>query len=282
MRNKTGRMVSALCILAAESVFGQTGATNVQAGLSDAAAIMEKSQKAFYAVGADMKADVTMELIAADGKKRARVMTMLRLNASGGAEQKYFVYFKEPADVRRMTFLVWKYPEKEDDRWIYIPAVDLVRRVAADDKRSSFVGSDFTYEDISGRDVSADSHKLLREEKLGENDCYVLQSIPTGGADYTKRISWVGKENFLPLKEEYYDAQGELFRVFTADKVENVSVGEGDARLVLPTVTQRAMRNVKTGHRTEVTFASIAYNLGLQDEDFSERRMRRPPPEWTK
>jgi hypothetical protein len=239
--------------------------------------IIEKSQHAFYYQGDDMKARVIMELIDRGGRTRKRVMTMLRRDEAEGGNQKYFIYFHEPGDVRRMTFMVWKYPEREDDRWLFIPAVDLIRRIAADDKRSSFVGSDFTYEDVSGRDVSSDEHTLLREEKLGEREAYVIQSIPKVTVDYTKRISWIDRETFLPLKEEYYDLQEELFRVFTADGTEDIKAGDGKS---YPTVVKRTMKNLKTGHRTEVTYTSISYDLGLEDRDFSERRMRRPPREW--
>lgn len=271
-----------VCALLGTGVFAraQDGAT--QEKLTEGAAIIEQSQRAFYYPGDDTKAKVTMELIDRDGGKRTRVMTMLRRDEAEGGNQKYFIYFHEPGDVRRMTFMVWKDPRKEDDRWIFVPAVDLIRRIAADDKRSSFVGSDFTYEDLSGRDVTEDTHTFLREENLGDRVCYVIQSVPKRAADYARRISWIDKENLLPLKEEYYDAQGEIFRVFTADKVEDISVGEGDKKRVFPTVTQRTMKNVKTGHHTEVRFTSVIYDIGLNDGDFSERRMRRPPREWTK
>ncbi len=244
----------------------------IQDSLLTAAEIIEKSQLAFYYQGEDMKARITMELINQDGAKRRRVMTMLRSDQAEGENQKYFIYFHEPGDVRRMTFMVWKYPQKEDSRWIYVSALDLIRRIAADDKRSSFVGSDFTYEDISGRDVDSDVHSLLREERLGDRDCYVIESIPKTIMDYTKRLSWIDKEHFLPLQEEYYDAQQELYRVFTADQVETSKT--------FPTVMRRTMKNVKNGHRTEVTYGSVTYNLGLEENDFSERRMRRPPRAW--
>ena len=239
--------------------------------------IVEKSQQAFYYPGADMRAKVTMELITETGQKRTRVLTMLRKNDPKSKDQEYFLYFHEPGDVRRTVFLVRKYPEKDDDRWIFIPAVNMVQRVAAKDSRLSFVGSDFTYEDVSGRDLSADTHTLLREERQGNADCYVIQSMPKSTADYTKKLSWIDKKNFLPLKEEYYDAQNELFRVFTADKIEEIAAGEGAARKSYPTVTKRTMKNVKSGHRTEVSFTSVAYNVGLDDAIFTERSLRNPP-----
>jgi len=242
------------------------------------AEIMEREQQAFYSPGKDMKAEVRMELSTAAGEKRIRVMTMLRWNDPRSKDQKYFIYFREPADVRGMTFMVWKYPLKESDRWIYVPAVDLVRRVAARDARSSFVGSDFTYEDISGRNIGADGHTLVQEEKLGDRNCYVVESVPKEPTDYVKRLSWIDKTTFLPLKEEYYDVQNQLARVFTADKIENIAtVGEQKS---IPTVTRRTMKNMKTGHRTEVTFTSVSYNVGLQDTIFSERYLRNPPERW--
>ncbi len=242
--------------------------------------IIEKSQLAFYYQGEYMKAKVIMELIAKGGGKRTRVMTMLRRNEKEGGNQKYFIYFHKPGDVRRMTFMVWKYPTKDDDRWIFVPAVDLIRRIAADDKRSSFVGSDFTYEDVSGRNVASDTHSHLRSEKLENRDCYVIESIPKEPTEYIKRLSWIDKKTFLPLKEEYLDAQNELFRVFTADKIEDIKVGEGTDENVFPTVMKRTMKNLKTGHRTEVVYKSVSYKLRLKDKDFSERHMRRPPRSW--
>jgi hypothetical protein len=275
-------LTSAACALIAFLGVGEAPAQQAQAGRvqMNATQIVNNAQLAFYYPGDDMKARVTMELVARSGGKRTRVMTMLRRDREEAGEQKYFVYFHEPGDVRGMTFMTWKYPDRDDDRWIFVPAVDLVRRIAADDKYSSFVGSDFSYEDVSGRDVGEDEHTLVGQEQLGGRPCYVVQSVPKGPGAWTRRISWIDRESFLPLKEEYYDAQDELFRVFTADEIDDVVAGGGGGRTGYPTVTRRTMENVKTGHRTTVTYDSISYDLGLVDEDFSERRMRRPPRSW--
>ncbi len=265
--------------LLATTVQGQKGLPEAQkAGIE----IMEKEQQAFYYPGKDMKAEIRMELITAAGEKRIRVLTMLRWNDPKNKDQKYFLYFREPSDVRGMTFMVWKYPLKESDRWIYVPAIDLVRRIAASDARSSFVGSDFTYEDVSGRNIAADTHTLIREEKVGDRDCYLVESVPKQPIDYVKRISWIDKTTFLPLKEEYYDVQNQLVRVFTADKIEDIVATEGRERKSYPTVTKRTMKNLKTGHRTEVSYTSVSYNVGLQDNIFTERYLRNPPERWIK
>jgi outer membrane lipoprotein-sorting protein len=226
-----------------------------------------------------MTARVVMTLVTASGEQRVRDMTMLRRNGEAG-RQKYFLYFHSPADVRGTAFLVNKEPGRDADRWLFIPALNLVQRIAARDAESSFVGSDFSYEDISGRLLTLDTRKLLREETLdlpaakqaSGKPCYVIESVPKSRASFTRKLAWIERTSFLPLKEEYYDAQKELFKVFTADELRDV---DG-----VPTITKRTMKNVKSGHRTEVVFRQVKYNVGLPEDLFTERALRRPPTQW--
>lgn len=152
----------------------------------------------------------------------------------------------------------------------------MTRRIAARDSRSSFVGSDFSYEDISGRDLGADSHTLLREERLGDSSCYVVQGTPQAAADFFRKLSWIDKTSWLPLKEEYYDTQNQLARVFTADKIEAVGAGGK----TYSTVVKRTMKNVQSGHRTEVVFGSVSYDLGIAADIFTERSLQQAPEKW--
>lgn len=232
--------------------------------------IMKASQEAFLYQGKDFKARVMMKLISASGGERVRELTMLRKNfGKSGGDQKYFIYFYQPADVKDMTFMVYKYPGKDDDRWLFVPALNMVRRIAAQDKSSSFVGSDFTYEDVSGRDIEDDTHTLIKEEKLGASDSYLIKSVPKVAGDYTYKLSWIDKASHLPLKEEYYDRQSTLYRVFTADEIKDVSG--------IPTVVRRSMKNLASGHRTETEFKKVEYNIGIEDSLFSERFLKQPP-----
>lgn len=236
--------------------------------------LMRKSQAAFLYAGKDFKARVMMKLISKGGQERIREMTMLRKNfGEAGGNQKYFIYFFQPADVKDMTFMVYKYPGKDDDRWLFVPTINMVRRIAAQDKRSSFVGSDFTYEDVSGRDVEDDVHSLQKEEKLGDRDCYLIKSAPKAtDVDYGYKLSWIDKVNFLPLREEYYDRRAGLYRVFTADEVRDIKG--------FPSVTKRTMKNLQSGHMTVVEYLKIDYNIGIEDSLFSERFLKRPPKKW--
>lgn len=249
-------------------------ASGASAAENNGADIMRKSQAAFLYAGRDFKARVVMKLMSAGGQERLRKMTMVRKNlGETGGDQNYFMFFHRPADVKDMTFMVQKHPGRDADRWLFIPAINMVRRIAARDKRSSFVGSDFSYEDVSGRDLEDDIHAVMREENVGEKACIVVKSTPKeADVEYSYKLSWIDTSIFLPLKEEYYDKKGDLYKIFTADEIKSVKD--------IPTVTKRTMKNILSGHRTEATLTNVDYNIGVDDSLFTERYLRQPPMRW--
>lgn len=236
--------------------------------------IVKRSLDAFYYAGTGQRTRIVMKLVSPQGKVRDRELTMLRLNLGAAGDQRYYMYFHAPSDVKGTAFMVWKYAAKDDDRWIFVPAVKMVRRIAADDKHSSFVGSDFTYEDVSGREVGDESHAVLRKEDFAGRPVYVVESRPKGRAGYARRVSWIDRERWLPLREEYFDARNEPLRVFTADKVERIGN--------FWTAMARSMKNLQSGHRTEVTYQETEYGVGLGQDIFSERYLRDPPKQWVR
>lgn len=239
---------------------------------ADANEIMEKSHLAYFYAGDDGKSEVKMTLVDKKGKERVREFTMLRLDVEEGGEQRYYTYFSAPSDVSRTTFMVIKKVPGDDDRWIYVPALDLVRRLSANDANSSFVGSDFTYEDVSGRHWLDDEHSLVGEDELEGTKVWVVESTPKEKSNWTRRVSYIAQDSYLPLKEEYFDKKDKLFRQFTADKIEVVDD--------IPTVTVRTMTNLEKNQHTTVEFAVIEYNVGVSKDIFQERYLKNPPREY--
>lgn len=237
--------------------------------------IMKKSHLAYYYAGDDMVAEVKMVLVDKNGNEREREFTMLRKDLEEGGRQRYYTYFRKPSDVARLSFMVHKTPDGNDQRWIYVPAVDLVKPISADDKNSSFVGSDFTYEEVSGRHWNEDTHTLTGESELDGKPVYIVESIPKGSTKgFARKVSSIDKENFLPLKEEYFDKDGTVIRLFTAEKIDAVGG--------ILTVVKRTMEDRKKGSKTIVEFSNVAYNQGLTEEIFTERYLKNPPRQFIK
>ena len=123
--------------------------------------IVEKANEAYRYLGDDVKSLAHMDISDGDGKTiMERELVILRIN-TGGLTQKWYAYFKKPADIKSMVFMAWKNDMKDDERWLYLPALDLVKRLSGSDKRSSFAGSHFAYEDVTGRNPKDDTLSLI-------------------------------------------------------------------------------------------------------------------------
>lgn len=235
--------------------------------------IVERSNLAYYYAGDDGHARLKMTITDRRGRERIREMTLLRKDIEDGGRQKFYVYFHKPTDVKRMVFMVWKQTDGDDDRWLYLPAIDLVKRIASSDKRSSFAGGAFTYEDVSGRRSSDDTHELIGEGVLNGRPVYLIKNVPVdaGEVDFAHYIAHIDKETFLPMKGEYFNDKGELYRTI---EVLETTVIDG-----IPTVIKARAEDKKKGLKTTVEFSDIKYNIGLKESLFKERYLRKPPKE---
>ncbi|MBI1337303.1 MAG: outer membrane lipoprotein-sorting protein [Phycisphaera sp.] len=232
-----------------------------------------------YYQGRDGRAKVTMTITDSQGRQRNRQFTIPRrddtesedlADAAYRSRQKFYVYFHQPPDVAGTVFMVHKHLTGDDDRWLYLPGLDLVKRIAATDKRTSFVGSDFFYEDVSGRSIDLDEHELTQTT----DNYFVLKNTPKDpdSVEFSHYVMYLHRASFIPVQTIYYDKNGEKYRVYKALKVETIG-GH-------PTVTRSTMQNLKTGSTTDMTYTDVKYDTGIPDEVFTERYLRKPPAEY--
>jgi len=262
----------------------QSSGTSLRAAMDvpDARPIIEKMLHNYYYSNSDGRSHAMMEITSRNGQKRNRDFVILRKNIPDSLNQFYYVYFYEPTDVRGVVFLVHKQNQRDDDRWLYLPAIDLVRRISANDKRSSFVGSDFTYEDVSGRRLSDDEYEYVGEEafqsfgKVADRTAIIIKAIPKerGAVEFSYRMIWVDKEYLLPLKVEHYNKRNEMYKVFEALHIEIIQE--------TPTIIKGIMKDLENKSQTIMEFKEVEYDLGIDDDIFTERYLRRPPGEWIK
>ncbi len=237
----------------------------------DAQAIVNRASAAAYYQGQDGRATVSMVIEDEQGRERSRDLVILRTDVADedNGPQRFYVYFNRPADVSRTVFMVWKHVDRDDDRWLYLPALDLVKRIAASDERTSFVGSHFFYEDISGRGPLEDNHSLADETDV----YYVIDSTPKdpSAVEFTRFRSYIHKQTFIPVQIEYYDSPDATvaYRTYTATTVETIDGW--------PTVVAATMADARTGGQTTLTYSDVGYDLDLPEDVFTERALRTPP-----
>jgi len=215
--------------------------------------------------GDDMQGELTMTLTNKQGESRVR--TLKQYIKYGDEMDKKIMFFMAPADVRGTSFMNWSYADgRDDDQWIYLPALKRTKRISSDGKSDYFMGSDFTYDDLGDRHPNEDTHTLLREETLDEKACWVVESIPKEeDYMYSKTITWVMKDNYLGLRREFYDEDGVLLKILTIHKFDNI---DG-----FWTILETEMKNVQKDHKTNMAFNNVQINQGIPDSRFTERSM---------
>lgn len=218
--------------------------------------------------GNDQTAELTMILINSRGNERERLIQQYQKDY--GDVEKKIMFFIAPADVHNTAFMNWSYTEagKDDDQWIYLPALKRIKRISSDSKSDYFMGSDFTYDDLGDRHPVQDEHTVLREEEFEGEMCYVVESIPKeNDYIYSKTISWVVQDSWLGKKKEFYDEDGDLLKILTVKQVEKIKDFD--------IITNSEMHNVQSDHKTIMMLKDVKLDSGIDDSNFTERMMKR-------
>ena len=181
-----------------------------------------------------------------------------------------YMIFLTPASVKDTRFLAKENEGKDDDKWIYLPTLKNFRRVAASDGSKSFVGTDFSYDDMSTRKVEDDTHELLKEseDKGNFKDLYVVKSTPKDpkSSQYSYRISWVTKDAWIPTYIEMYDKKGKLLKV---NEIKALKKVPGTNNRVYNVPMENVMTNVQTKHATSMKMVNITVDQPLPDRTFT-------------
>src|SRR5687767_3576737 len=201
-------MVTAAMLVGATFVVPSANAQRAELSASE---IIEKN---FFATKVtSLRVETTMVLINNRGQQRERATSGVVKLQPNGVDSKLVVKFSTPPDIKGTGVLQIEHSDSEDDQWIYLPALKKSRRLVANNKKDSFVGSDFSYGDISLPNVDLYRHALLRSEPWDRQDCYVVESVPIddtvkSNSGYSKKLSWIRKDNFIEAKVEYHDLSG--------------------------------------------------------------------------
>jgi hypothetical protein len=217
------------------------------------------------------KVELTMKLINEKGKERVRTIAQATATDKDG-NQKILLRFLTPADVKGTGFLTHEASSRDDDQWLFLPALKKVRRISAADQSDSFMGSDFSYEDIGSEEMDQNAYKLLREEKLDGQDCYVVEAVPSGAkgkssSGYSKRELWIRKDNSVLARGRFYDKSGSLLKTLEAADIKQV---EGTSKW---RANRMEMANPNTGHKTVLTFGKFEIDKALVEDVFSLRNL---------
>lgn len=227
--------------------------------------------------GRDSRAELRMRLHDRQARVRERVLTLVSKKGIGQQGDRALLRFTYPNDIKGTSFLVWEHPNADDERFLYLPALGRVRRIAGQEKQESFVGSDLSYEDIGGRELSSYSYALASENASwtapdgAAHPAWALESrAKDRAAEFPRSVSLVLKDRFIVVHADTYNVRDERAKVFDVRRLERV---DG-----IWTVMDLVVANERDRTRTELTTTSIRYNVGVKDDDLSRRALEQGAP----
>ena len=219
----------------------------------------------------DMSGQVKLILTNARGEQRIRQIDMFSRKRNTD-ESDMLMRFKAPADVKGTAFLIIEKKDKDDERYLYLPAMRRVKRIASSGKGGNFMSSDFTYYDIGKPKLKDWTYKRLTDEKVGQWDCYKLECLPADetilkDTGYGKIIRWIRKDILMTVKSEYYDRglrKWKTLKVPGMEKIEGVWFQ-----------TDMKMKDVQNNHASEMQFSNLKVNQNIPAKFFSQRFLQR-------
>ncbi len=227
--------------------------------------------------GRDSRSGMRMKLFDRHGRARERALTLTVLRGRGnpGAPKtapdgdRLLIRFSYPNDIRGTSFLVWEHPNGEDERFLYLPSLGRVRRIAGEETQESFVGSDLTYEDIGGREFDDYTYAIVEENaSWNGRPAWRLESRRTDASvRFPRVVSVIPKDSFVVVQADVYNRRNEKQKVYTVRRLDQVKG--------IWTVMDAEMTNDLEKTRTELVIERVDYNVGLTEADFSRRALER-------
>jgi hypothetical protein len=217
--------------------------------------------------GKDATSVVVMTLQEKGRSPRLRKMLVYRQDKKAG-EVASLIRFLEPADIEGTGLLTLDKADGDSNQWVYLPAMERVRRIDSGRKGGRFVNSDYFYEDLRDRKVDRDEHRVIGHESIAGVACDILESVPTesGNSVYAKRLSWIDPASALPLRVDFYgknDTQpGKRLQVLKKEKIQGYW-----------TVMDSVMSDLDSGHQTRLTVEKVLYDRRLPAKLFSTQTL---------
>jgi len=224
--------------------------------------------------GDNIISDMSMVLI--DKANKQRVRTMKTYTKDFGVDTYKTIYFLAPSDVKNTAFLTYDYDDdaKDDDQWLYLPALKKTKRIASTDKSGSFMGSDFSYADMTKPDLTDYNYKIVKEQKVGKHNTWIIERLPKTQAildetGYKKSYIFVRQDNFVVIRAMHYldDGKKKYMNVKKLEKIEGIWIATE--------IEMKTTKNKKRLHTTILQLSDIKLNQKLNENLFSVRQIEK-------
>ena len=253
----------AVLALSVAPLAGSAADSPEEAGLKIAAEARER-QKGF----GNFTASLTMTLRNKRGRESRRELRLKVIEVEEDGDRSMFV-FDRPRDVRGTAFLVHAHKTDPDDRWLYLPALKRVKRISSSNQSGSFMGSEFSYEDMGTVEIEKFTHRHLRDEACGTLECAVLERVPNSSdSGYSRQLVWLDREELRTMQIQFFDRRDAHLKTMVVEDYERYLDRFWRGGKI-------TMTNHLTGKSTVLAWSEYEFGTGLDLDDFTRTALKR-------
>jgi hypothetical protein len=254
-----------LFVCSAAIVVWSLAGTDVAHAAPSAKQIVDQAidNQAFNLPGAEMK----LEMLLRNRQGGVRERKLFSKTKQKGGLNSTLTRFVAPPDVAGTSFLFLEKKDAEDEQYMYMPALKMVKRIAGAQKNARFMGSDFSYADMESRDLENAKHKHVKDEKVGAIDCHLIEAIPHNKTAYSKVHTWIRKKDFVFVRTRYFDRKGKPLKDVFVKEVKRVGARTIPSRI--------KVNNKQTKHSTLLVITTITARSDLPDSEFTIRTLKK-------
>lgn len=208
---------------------------------------------------------MSLTLINAYGEKLDRVMqsSVLEDQKEGN---KSITEFVEPLDVKGTKLLTWTMKEENNKQWLYLPRFKRIKKITSSGQSGSFMGSEFSYEDIAGNELSKYEYKLLKED----DKTWTVESKPKVDSGYSKIVTMIDKSKLIPIKAQYFDRKGDLLKISTMSDIAQYKVYGKTFNFA----NKIKMENVQTKKSSIISWKERKLGVSHKESDFKSTKLK--------
>lgn len=218
-----------------------------------------------------------MKMVLIDKNADTRVRTIRSYEKDKGEDKQRIMFFLSPADVKDTAFLTYDYDayDKDDDQWLYLPALRKTKRIASSDKSGSFMGSDFNYSDMTRKNLDAYDFNILKEDEVRGAKVWLIEALPRSREEieesgYTKSVAFVRQDNFVVVRAVHWTNEGNKLKYLDVSRLEQI-----DGVWTVLEMSMTTKKGNTTLHKTELSFDNVQYNQELSEQMFTIRRLEK-------
>lgn len=268
MPRSSARFMSVVILLFGFSGFGAVAQTSSPTGREIMESVNDRNE------GDNETSNLEMTLIDKRGNERVREMRSIRKEK--GEDRMTLLFFTSPPDVKNTGFLSYDYidADRDDDQWLYLPALKKTKRIAGGDKSGSFMGSDFTYSDMSKPALDRYTYTLMKETEIDGIPVWQVEAIPNDKeakeTGYTRSITFVRKDNFVPIRSVAFVKKGNRLKYMSVEKLEEI-----DGVWVPTEISMTTKKGKQVVHKTRLSVSGVQFDQPLEEKNFTIRQLEK-------